>query len=506
MNDSPESEMGFRMARVLRRYPFVFLLPALFLIVGSVFMFSAYFLTGKLRLQSDPEGATVFINSRLVGATPLILSGLHPGAYSLRLEKHGYAPLVKSISVPLGDAIFTEVLPPLGVGGLMVEVKPRGAEVLIDGEFLGHTPFRRNDIPIGIHELIVRKTNFKTYIKRIGIETGQCAEFKDFSLEDNILTMLRRACDAENYRIAHNTDLGHYLFVNNELDEAAEAYGKALQIASAPPNFPKDMDVDTRNLETRLRAEDITRLNEEIKKKSGWAGKDVTRFRASLNKQKEIIANANCGEWVWVREQALIYINEDQLDRAHTLYLKHIATAKNADTLSQAYIALLALRIKMRNLVGAKETYNRFAELYGHRADLLRQAGHEVYVSATLLQGEDRHKMLALAENLFRKGIDLTKKNDHEQSALCQFELGNVLCLQNNIAQAALLFRESIDNTRDMFTKELRSQKLVDSLRSLSAYADARVILNELARSPREAIAAKAKADLQELDAIKPSP
>lgn len=46
----------------------------------------------QLAITSDPEGVDVFLDGKLVGATPLTLAGLLAGTYRVRLRKDNYAP------------------------------------------------------------------------------------------------------------------------------------------------------------------------------------------------------------------------------------------------------------------------------------------------------------------------------------------------------------------------------------------------------------------------------
>src|SRR4051812_17229919 len=66
--------------------------------------------SGDLALISEPEGATAFVNGRLVGATPLVLNRLKLGHYSLRLEKEGFAPLQRSVRIEKEGLSLRETL------------------------------------------------------------------------------------------------------------------------------------------------------------------------------------------------------------------------------------------------------------------------------------------------------------------------------------------------------------------------------------------------------------
>ena len=54
---------------------------------------------GVLRLQSIPQGATVYLNKTKTGTTPYINDSLLPGSYTLRLELSGYGPVQENIDL-----------------------------------------------------------------------------------------------------------------------------------------------------------------------------------------------------------------------------------------------------------------------------------------------------------------------------------------------------------------------------------------------------------------------
>jgi hypothetical protein len=54
---------------------------------------------GGLFAITRPVGAQVFLDGKLVGTTPLFLSGLSPGSHQVRLELAGYRTYSSSIQV-----------------------------------------------------------------------------------------------------------------------------------------------------------------------------------------------------------------------------------------------------------------------------------------------------------------------------------------------------------------------------------------------------------------------
>jgi TolA-binding protein len=459
-----------------------------------------------LVLTTDPPGATVVLNGRVAGAAPVRLTGLRSGSYCLRLEKEGYTPVARPVALPAEGLSLHEKLQPLGSGGLLVALKPRGAEVLLDGELLGHTPLTLAGVPVGIHEMVVRKTNFKPYSHRIDVQPGQTLEFKDFALEDIVLAMLRANVENEKQSVSHYMDLGHYLFVNDELDEAAEVYCRAQRVAAAPLEFPPNTPAQERVIEEQRRAEDRNRLYEEIKRKSHWPNKDVTKFRTLLAQQQDLLIGKNVKDWVAVRQSVQNLLQEKKHERAQALLLEHIAAVPNTPLLPQAYIELLQVRLQMHKLDGVRETYGKFFDLYGGQPVLLRQAANAVYTAAEMYQGGERTEVLTMAERMLRtaaKGSDPGKGRTDELHALCQFELANVLYRQKRFDQAAPLYRDSVAGTKDLSTKALRNRNLVECFKNMNSLAEARAVLEEIIKSNDANVGPWAKDELAKLG---PSP
>ena len=459
-----------------------------------------------LTIGTQPPGATVFINGRLAGATPLIVRGIEPGTYSLRIEKENFMPVIRTLDLQHGGIPVNEVLPKIATGMVKVEMKPIGAEVVLDGEVVGQTPLFLPEVQVGEHELLVRKTNCNPYSRRIQVEQGKQLSFND-ELDDRILTMLNGNIAKEKSRVAHYVDLGHYLFVNNRLNESAEAYAQALEVAGTPIEFEQTVSDEERRLEVRLRAEDQNRLNDELRKKEHWPGKDLTTFVRVVEHARETVTNAgNYRDWTWTQEQANNYVRDGKVEDAQKLLIKHIEAVKEGPLLAQAYINLMSVRLKMKKMDTVTETYNAFMKSYGARPELLRQAGNAMYSTHSTFEGKERESVLTMAETMFRNGVTLTKHGEPELKALCNFELGNVLVLQGRGELALQPYKDSIDGTNDKGTKELRSQRLVECLKGLRKFADARKMLAELEKSKSPDIAERARQVLKEIDLLEPSP
>lgn len=62
-------------------------------------------LGGRLRLDSEPLGATVYIDDSVMGVTPTETAGMEPGNYTIRFELEGYDDDIQDIEIVPNDEI-----------------------------------------------------------------------------------------------------------------------------------------------------------------------------------------------------------------------------------------------------------------------------------------------------------------------------------------------------------------------------------------------------------------
>ncbi len=111
-----------------------------------------YFLMGAKKsrsirsvdIQSEPPGATVYLEGKSIGETPLNHVELKGGASDLKLELAGFEP--KTTQIKEGETSITVKmeLPPYNVS---VVTDPVGAEVFLNGKSAGKTPIQSLGIP-----------------------------------------------------------------------------------------------------------------------------------------------------------------------------------------------------------------------------------------------------------------------------------------------------------------------------------------------------------------------
>jgi hypothetical protein len=158
-------------------------------------------------VRSTPAGARVFVDNREYGRTPVTIRALARGAHTVRVARDGYvqderrvtitsAQRAQAITVRLrgerppaastpdrtaaamtptnrATAGTTDTGALTGSGSLMVESRPAGAKVFIDGKLVGTTPLMLPAIPAGDHALHLDHDGYRRWSSAIRIVPSQ---------------------------------------------------------------------------------------------------------------------------------------------------------------------------------------------------------------------------------------------------------------------------------------------------------------------------------------------
>lgn len=150
--------------------------------------------TGTLELRSDPDGATVLLDGRLLGRTPLRVD-LAPGVYPVVLRKEGAADLAFSVKVEGGRRTTeTRSLPAApaeapsspsegAVASVIVYAEPPGAAVYLDDEPLGVTDPRsgrlvKSGVSPGVHGVRFALAGHEDLSQDVEVKPGQAATLR----------------------------------------------------------------------------------------------------------------------------------------------------------------------------------------------------------------------------------------------------------------------------------------------------------------------------------------
>lgn len=129
--------------------------------------------TGWIILDSEPQGASVYINGEYVGDTPLDSYKQPYGTYEYKLEKPNYHSASGSIDLNSAQFEKTVKLSP-AFGSISVTSNISGAGVLLDGKSTGmSTPCTLTEIPSGSHIISLSKDKYAPRQYSITVEDGK---------------------------------------------------------------------------------------------------------------------------------------------------------------------------------------------------------------------------------------------------------------------------------------------------------------------------------------------
>jgi hypothetical protein len=135
---------------------------------------------GSLRIVTEPEGATVWLQRVRRGETKgegLLITDLAAGEYLLRIEKEGFYPYEQSVNIEAGkeQSLRISLLPRRkeigeGKGFLFVDSEPAGVDVYLDGRLIGKTPIWQEIVSVGRHRLELRSETHANLSEEIEVE------------------------------------------------------------------------------------------------------------------------------------------------------------------------------------------------------------------------------------------------------------------------------------------------------------------------------------------------
>jgi len=458
---------------------------------------------GRVRFESEPQGASLYLNGRLVGATPLTVSGLRPGAYGVRLELAGRQPKHLRVNVAGEPLAFREKLAPLATGVLVVDVKPVGAEVLLDGELAGVTPLVLEHAPAGQHELLIRKTNFAPFAERIELGAGEKLEFKEFALEDKVLKMLQGLVANEKQRVAHYIDLAHYYFISDDMERAVDTFVLAQEIAEKPLDLPETLAPEERALEMRLRNEDRSRLKKEIDKHKspGYFGSARTAaFREQYDRAAMEVKDRNIAVWSWVESTGRDLQRNGDYARADALYTAHLEKVPAGPSRTPCLLEQLKTRLALRNLGSIRETVEQLRTAANGKVEALQATGVLLGSAKDRIRPNDRAALLELTRAVLEQALGLAQST--MVKAEVAFELGHTILAQKN-AEAAIPFYElALKAELGDEVREDRTNCLAEALLQAGKLDEAEAYFQKLVKSERVVTREKAKAALVRIKSL----
>jgi hypothetical protein len=128
--------------------------------------------TAVASVFSTPQGATVNLDDRKVGPTPLTLPGVTYGPHTLRLNAPGYADTSVSVTVASPELKVEIALRKLPPGIVQVQI-PFGGDIVVDGELVRerveYWPLR---LEAGQHSIVVTNRAGQSKTEVVAVVSG----------------------------------------------------------------------------------------------------------------------------------------------------------------------------------------------------------------------------------------------------------------------------------------------------------------------------------------------
>jgi hypothetical protein len=130
-----------------------------------------------LDLSTDPPGAQIFLDEKLIGLTPFD-GDIPSGEHALAVRKEGYGSIRRKISLKPSEVLtISEPLPPPpGFVRIDTSSPPPGAVLLVDGKDFGPVP-QVAEVPPGPHKIKITAPGYREFSRSIQSKVGEEVAF-----------------------------------------------------------------------------------------------------------------------------------------------------------------------------------------------------------------------------------------------------------------------------------------------------------------------------------------
>lgn len=183
--------------------------------------------TGRLRLNSSPSGAEVYLNDRPAGQTPLAMDSIRVGEYVARVELPGYQTWTRTIQINPNQttSVQSNLVSMQRYGSIAIRSNEGNARIYLDGQYKGLTEKNRNvlleQVSEGFHDVQVILNGYRDWTRTVEVKRNQQIQLT-VNLERVVRTgNLEIASDVDNARIyldgkyQKNTKINRSVAINN---------------------------------------------------------------------------------------------------------------------------------------------------------------------------------------------------------------------------------------------------------------------------------------------------
>ena len=150
----------------------------------------------QLEVLSSPPEATVLLDGKKVGSTPVVIEAAEAGRHVIEIRKKGHVAARQVVVLGIADVKKSVNANLLQTGEISVHAEPAGALVSVDGQAAGHAPLKIEAGP-GAHSVHIRQNGRKAITKEVKVVSGKTTEVR----------VHLRYTEAERVRLAKETEM-----------------------------------------------------------------------------------------------------------------------------------------------------------------------------------------------------------------------------------------------------------------------------------------------------------
>jgi PKD repeat protein len=147
--------------------------------------------TGSLQVSTIPSGATIILDGKNKGQTPVTISDLSTGDHTAKLTKSGYWDFSQTVHIDAGQTTPLDVslvlssqptfsqtsatptpYQPVTGGAIVITSNPPGANVYLDGKSSGTTPVTLQNVNPGSHTILLTMQGYSDASRSVDVSAG----------------------------------------------------------------------------------------------------------------------------------------------------------------------------------------------------------------------------------------------------------------------------------------------------------------------------------------------
>ena len=134
-------------------------------------------LEGTVHLECEMADADIYVNNEFVGKGSWT-GKLAPAMYQVEARHEGYRAVTTSFALQVQEERTVSVPTPLPIYGVVSFTStPNGASVYMDGTLVGQTPFRKDDMLTGGHNVEFRLEGYNSVSTTLEVVEGQTTSY-----------------------------------------------------------------------------------------------------------------------------------------------------------------------------------------------------------------------------------------------------------------------------------------------------------------------------------------